>query len=97
MKTQPPGGDRAVVEMGTSTADPPTAPHHAPRTFGYDCVDCIENNWWPVDGYDVVDWINEGCEHGITTLCTQCREVWLMGPEALKSGQCWRCRTNGGR
>jgi hypothetical protein len=94
MKTQPPGGDRAAVEMGTSTADPPTAPHHAPRTFGYDSVDCIENNWWPPDGYDVVDCIESG-ELGLPIRCA-CG-VWLTGPESLKSGQCWHCRTNGGR
>jgi hypothetical protein len=97
MKTQPPGdAGRAAVEMGTSTADPPTAPHHALCTFGYDPVDCIENNWWPVDGFDVVDYL-ESRDHDIPTRCPGCNDAWLTGPEALAAGQCWRCRTNGDR
>jgi hypothetical protein len=79
-----------------------------PVTFGYDVVDEVELGWladlddvllddirsgYGGFGYDTIDVLHEGRKHEIPTLCTQCHETWLMGPEALAAGKCWRCRT----
>jgi hypothetical protein len=60
--------------------------------FGFDVLDTIQYGFgaW---GYDTIDVINEGRERDIPTRCTACNEAWLMGPEALAAGLCWRCRT----
>jgi hypothetical protein len=88
-KAKPPGWDRAAADVGTSAADSVTA-DDVP-TFGYDPLDTLEFGW--VGGYDVIDWIHEGREHDIATLCPVCRVHWLMGPETLAAGMCWQCRT----
>jgi len=64
-------------------------------TFGFDVLDALASGGYDGWAFDVIDVINEGRERGIPTLCLQCREAWLMGPEALAVGKCWRCRTNG--
>lgn len=66
-----------------------------PCTFGWDVIDAL-NTLRGYDGWawDVIDVINEG--RAIPTLCPECGEAWLMGPDALALGKCWHCRTNGG-
>lgn len=61
-------------------------------TFGFDMLDTLQYGYGAF-GFDVIDVINEGRERDIPTLCPQCRDAWLMGPEALATGKCWRCRT----
>jgi hypothetical protein len=58
-----------------------------------DALDDIESGYDFNFGFDVVDWINEGREHELATLCPACGKEWLMGSEALDAGLCWRCRT----
>jgi hypothetical protein len=62
-------------------------------TFGFDVLDTIQLGF-DAFGYDVIDVIDAGRE--IAMLCTECSDAWLMGPEALATGKCWQCRTNGG-
>ena len=62
-----------------------------PVVFGFDVLDTLHLGFGAF-GFDVIDVINEGCERDIPTLCLECHKVYLMGPEALASGKCWRCR-----
>ena len=58
-----------------------------------DVLDVIESGDDYHFGSDVVDWLRDGREHELATLCPVCGEAWLMGSEALAAGKCWRCRT----
>jgi hypothetical protein len=59
--------------------------------FGFDVLDTLEYGYGAF-GFDVIDVLNEGRERDIPTRCPECGEAWLMGPEALAAGKCWRCR-----
>ena len=61
--------------------------------FAFDIVDAVELGFGYVRTPDSVDVLNAGRE--IAVRCLQCRQEWLMGPEALASGKCWRCRNAG--
>ena len=59
-------------------------------TFGFDTLDTLEYGHGAY-GFDTLDVLNAR-KRDIPTRCTQCGDAWLMGPEALAAGKCWRCR-----
>jgi hypothetical protein len=63
-------------------------------TFGWDVLDTIEDGF-AYTAFDVIDVLDDR-HHDIPTRCPQCNAAWLMSPQALAAGKCWRCRTNGG-
>jgi hypothetical protein len=96
VKAEAPGGIHGGLS-GTDITKRTAVPRQV-VTFGYDVVDLVEDgrgNDAVGAAPDVVD-VLESRKRDIPTRCTQCGEAWLMGPEALATGKCWPCRTNGG-
>ena len=107
MNAEPPGGDRAAADVGTSAAKSVTTTESRFYPRFYDVVDLIRYDL--LDDLDAVadalaeydfhfsrdplDWIRQDLDHDLAQLCPVCGEAWLFGREALSAGMCWQCRT----